>query len=894
MDRPNKPWGMTADVVTEQLDVDPDVGLAEADIGRRQQEFGRNELLRAEQKPTWRILVDQFASLLVGLLVIGAGLALVFGEYLDAMAIGVVIVINGAIGFFTELRAVRSMEALRELGNVESVVLRDGKALHVDAEELVPGDIVVVEGGDVITADLRLVEASRLQANESALTGESVPVSKHDDTVAADVEIAERHNMLFKGTAVTRGNGHGVVVATGMQTELGRISELVQQASDEETPLEKRLDRLGRVLAYVSVGFVALVLVAGIATGKDTFEMVETAIALVVATVPEGLPIVATIALARGMWRMSRQNALLEELAAVETLGSTDIILTDKTGTLTENEMTVTSIVTPVGTYDVSGTGTKISGSFHREGKELVAADHADLRGLLTAAVLCTDAKLDPDDDDHVGDPMEIALLVAGAKAGMGKASLRDDFPEVREEAFDPAVRMMSTFHEHDGEVLVAVKGAPEAVLEACSTYWSDEGPAPLDDATREEWLQRNTTLANDGLRVLAIASKRVSSREAEPYEDLCLRGITALLDPPRTDVRPAIEACHRAGIRVVMVTGDQMDTAKNVAETVGLLAMKGDGAPVLGVDVDTADTDEATRTRVLAAPVCARTSPEQKLKLIDAHKKSGSIVAMIGDGVNDAPALRKANIGVAMGRRGTQVAREAADMVLQDDRFETIVSAVEEGRIIFANIRKFALYLISCNLSEILAVGLVSLFDAPLPILPMQILFLNLVTDVFPALALGVGEGQPAIMTRPPRQPGEPILTRRHWVRISVYAALLSAVVIGGFAAALLWFGWETKHAVTVSFLTLAVAQLFHVFNMSETDSGTIVNEVTRNPWVWGAIALCAVLILAGVYAPGLNDVLGVKPPDLLDWALVGGLSLIPLVIGRLWHLVRQKLARR
>ncbi len=641
------------------------------------------------------------------------------------------------------------------------------------------------------------------------------------------------------------------------------------------------------MLAYVSVGFVALVVVAGLASGKDTFEVVETAIALVVATVPEGLPIVATVALARGMWRMSKQKALLEELAAVETLGSTDIILTDKTGTLTENEMTVTSIVTPVAGYEVSGTGT-VEGSFHRDGSEIVATDHDDLRGLLTAAVLCTDARLNLEEDDHVGDPMEVALLVAGVKAGMGKRSLLEDYPEVREEAFDPGVRMMATFHETDDGYLVAVKGAPEAIIEACSAYWTEEGPKPLDDELRQEWLDRNATLANDGLRVLGIASKRVSDSEADPYDDLCLRGITALLDPPRIDVRHAIESCHEAGIRVVMVTGDQMDTARNVARSVGLLPEEGGGTSIRGAELDHLDDGER-REKILAAQVVARTSPEQKLKLIGAHQESGSIVAMIGDGVNDAPALRKADIGVAMGQRGTQVAREAADMVLQDDRFETIVSAVKEGRVIFANIRKFALYLISCNLSEILTVGLVSLVDAPLPILPLQILYLNLVTDVFPALALGVGEAQPAIMTRPPREPGEPVLTRKHWFRMTGYSALLSAAVIAGFAAALFWFEWDTQHAVTIAFLTLATGQLVHVFNMAEPDSPTLNNEVSKNPWVWGAIALCVGLILAGAYLPGLRDVLGVRPPDLFDWAIIVGLSFVPLVVGRSIHVVRR-----
>jgi Ca2+-transporting ATPase len=884
---PSKPWANSWRETLKALEVSAESGLTKTEANRRRKEYGSNRLRQAKSKSAWLILVDQFRSLIVALLAVGALFSFIFGEWADGIAIMVVISINAAIGFFTELRAVRSMEALREMGSVSARVRRDGGVREVQAEELVPGDIVLLEGGDVITADLRLIEASKLQANESALTGESVPVSKQVDLLEDDVLVAERSNMLFKGTAVTRGAGEGVVVATGMDTELGHISSLVEEAEEESTPLEERIDQLGQKLVWLTLGVIVVVAVTGVLRGKEILLMIETGVALAVAAVPEGLPIVATIALARGMMRMAERNALINRLAAVETLGGTNVICTDKTGTLTENQMTVTRLLLDSGEIKVGGEGLEPEGEFIKDDESLKLSDDGLLRQVLEVGVLCNNASL-PEEGRALGDPVEVALLVAGAKGGIHRDGLLERAPEEREVAFDPDPKMMATFHQEDGRYRVAVKGAPEAVLKVCTQILTNDGEKEKSQEIHEAWLKRNRRLAEQGLRVLALGEKRVAAVNSEPYENLTFLGLVGMIDPPREEVRPAITACREAGVQVTMVTGDQPITAHNVGLAVGLTEDNQDSV-THGADLKSPDQlTKKERRHILQAPILARVSPQQKLDLIALHQGNRSIVAMTGDGVNDAPALKKADIGIAMGQRGTQVAREAADMVLKDDAFSTIVVAIEQGRAIFSNIRKFVLYLISCNVSEIAVVFLASLINIPLPIRPLQILFLNLVTDVFPALALGVGEGDPGVMKRPPRDPEEPILTRRHWGAIGGYGLIITISVLGALGLAFNWLGMGEDQAVTVSFLTLAFAQLWHVLNMRDRDSSLLRNEVTRNPFVWGALVLCTVLLLGAVYIPVLADVLRVVDPGLKGWALVLVMSLMPLIVGQILKLTR------
>lgn len=861
---------MSADAVAANLDVAPAAGLALGEVERRRRSHGRNELRRHPPRPLVAILLDQFKSLITVLLGVAAALSAAFAHWTEAAAIAAVIAINALIGFATEWRAVRSMEALRSMTVQHARVRRGGTVVEVPAGDLVPGDVVLLEGGDVVPADLRLVEASKLQCDESVLTGESLPVAKRVDAMPAATALAERAGMAFQGTAVTRGSGAGIVVATGMASELGRIAALVEQAEPERTPLERRIAVLSRQLVWLTLVLAAAIAGFGIATGKPVLLMLETAIALAVAAVPEGLPMVTTLVLARGMWRMARRNALIERLSAVETLGATTVILTDKTGTLTENRMTATRVYLPSGEHGVDA------------GTDPAAFAEGTPGGrALAVGVLCSNAALSQT-GAATGDPTEVALLRLAARFGVDRAAMVGRWPEVREDAFDSDRKMMATVHGRDGGFLYAVKGAPEAVLAATVAVAAADGDRPLSDDGRADWQARAAALADSGLRVLALAGKQADDAGEPDYAGLTLLGLVGLEDPPRVDVAPAIAACKAAGIRVVMVTGDHAATAGRIAAHVGL--PEPDALPAMeGGALGTLDAlSDGERRDLMRRSVFARVSPAQKLDLIRLYQQAGEIVAMTGDGVNDAPALRKADIGVAMGRRGSQVAREAADMVLRDDAFASIAAAVAHGRVIFANIRKFLIYLLSCNLSEILVIGIAALAGMPLPLLPLQILYLNLVTDVFPAFALGAGEGESDVMARPPRAPDEPILARRHWLAIAGYAAVLTAATLAAFVLAIRWLGMPPAGAVTVSFVTLALGQLWHVFDMREPGSRLLVNEITRNPYVWGALALCIGLVAVAVYFPPLSAVLSLAPPPAAGLALALGLSLAPWAVGQ------------
>jgi Ca2+-transporting ATPase len=851
--------------VLAALAVTPADGLDDDEVRRRIASYGPNTIVSRRKISALAVLLHQFRSPVVYLLAAAAALALYFGEWEEGTAIVAVLALNSLIGFVTEIRAARSIEALRALGTRSARVRRDRHVRLIPAEELVPGDIVLVEGGDSISADLRLVEASGLAADESTLTGESVAVDKMVAPVSTDSRITERSSMLFKGTSVTRGSAIGVVVGTGLASELGRISQLVEEAEPESSPLEKRLSRLSGQLIWAVVVLTVLIGGIGLTGDKDAFLMVEAAIALAVAAIPEGLPIVATLALARGMWRMAQQNALIERLSAVETLGATTVILTDKTGTLTENRMTVRRLRVSSGEV-----------ALESDEEKSTLRDDPQVARLIESAVLCNDAALEREDEDGSGDPMEVALLRAGLWAGLERTALLAQQPMAHKQAFDTATRMMATVHRHGGQFLFAVKGAPEAVINAAEWISSDEGDVALDHHARREWLQHVDHLAHHGLRVLACADKTDPRADAPAYEGLTLLGLIGLEDPAREDVPQAIDDCKQAGIRVVMVTGDHAVTARSIGRAVGLHA---DGEHVIeGRRVS--ELVGARDQELFNIGIFARVSPAEKLDLVRAYQAAGDIVAMTGDGVNDAPALRQADIGVAMGMRGTDVAREAAAMILLDDAFPTIVRAIREGRVIFGNIRRFVAYLLSCNLSEVLVVGLAILSTLPLPILPLQILYLNLITDVFPAFALAMGEGEPGVLRRPPRNPKEPILGRSQWTAIVLQSLALTAGTFGALALARFGFDLDSRAVITVTFLTLAFAQLWHVFNMRSLHSNIFDNEVTRNPWTWSAFALCTLLLAMPPYLPPAAHVLHLVPPDATMWTIILAMSIAPLVV--------------
>jgi len=883
-----KPWTLDQEAVLAALDCEPRQGLQADEANRRKKEFGPNTLQEVEPQSTLAIFINQFKNLIVYFLIAAAILSFALGDTVEGVAIAAVIIINAAIGFVTELKGVRSIEALRKLGIVNSRVRRNGIVSDIPAQELVPGDIVILEGGDIITADLRLLTASKLQADESPLTGESIPVTKTTEVLPEGTPLAERANMLFKGTAITKGSGEAIVTGTGMNTELGTISSLVHETVDESTPLEQRLNQLGHWLIWVSLGIAALVGIIGIVAGRDVFLMIETGIALAVASIPEGLPIVATIAMARGVWRMAKRNALIKDLAAVETLGATTVICTDKTGTLTENRLAAAALALGDAYLRINLAAERDDQVFTSEaGETFLPAGHMPLLRSLEAGVLCNNAELPVSEDGRilqvVGDPLEVALLALGARFGLSRKDLNAKYPEVREDAFDSDTKMMATYHDQDKGCRVAAKGAPESILAGCTAILTTAGPQQFSDRDRKYWLERNNEMAAAGLRVLALAEKEVEQPDAPPYEKLVFLGLIGLIDPPRQDVRQALQECREAGIRVIMATGDQPVTAQAIGHAVGLV--DDPKAPVLhGSElIPPEKLSDAEKKRLLAVNLFARVSPRQKLDIIGLHRDDGAIVAMTGDGVNDAPALKKADIGIAMGLRGTQVAREASDMILKDDAFASIVHAVEQGRIIFKNIRSFVIYLLSCNLSEIMTVGFAAFVNAPLPLLPLQILFLNLVTDVFPALALAAGEGSPDIMRQPPRKKGDPIMNTGRWLEVTAYGLAITAAVLGAMALALLYFDMTEQEAVTISFLTLAFAQLWHVFNMRDKSSTLLGNAIVRNSFIWGALGLCSVLLAATVYVPLLAGVLDVTRPGLNGWLLILGMSLLPLAAGQL-----------
>ncbi|MDY7108123.1 MAG: cation-transporting P-type ATPase [Planctomycetota bacterium] len=889
-DSPDPPFhARSPEQAMEDLGVRAEAGLSKNEVRKRRERHGPNRLREARRRSVLRIALVQFRSVVILILVAAGALAVATAKWPEAIALAAVIVVNAGIGFVSEWRAARSMEALRRLGRRRVRVRRGKQERSVPVTALVPGDVVIFDGGDIVPADLRLIEANNLHVNEAALTGEAMPVRKNTDRVEENTPLAERANTLFKGTTITEGSGEGVVTATGMNTELGRIAELAEGAESETTPLQKHLDRLGSRLAWLTLVIAAIVALAGLAAGQPMLLMIETAIALGVAAIPEGLPIVATIALARGMWLMARRQALVNRLTAVETLGATRIILTDKTGTLTENRMTVRRVLTPAAEHTIGD---------DTDGLD----DDALARRLLKVGVLCNNASIPEDDGEEaleqgaLGDPTEVALLEAGARLDLRRDDLLERLPEAKEHAFDPDMMMMATVHEDGEDHLVAVKGAPQAVLEKCTALAGDDADKrrELDDDERRRWETRAEDLAEDGYRVLAFADRRVDQPDTDPYADLRFLGLLGLHDPPREKIEETIAACRAAGVRVVMVTGDQPKTARAVGGSINLADRDGPDA-VLGRDLRAPEElSEQERQRVLDASIFARVSPEQKLDLVSVYQAEGEVVAMTGDGVNDAPALKKADIGVAMGKRGTDAAREAADMVLKDDRLATIVAAIREGRIIFRNIRKSVMFMLCTNLAEIIAVAGASLVGAPLPLRPLQILYLNVLTDVFPALAFGVGKGDDRVMHRPPRPADEAVLTRRHWLSIGGWSVVISACVLAGLTIALQGLGLQREAAVTVSFLTLGFAKLWFVLNLRDADTSPWRNDVVGNPWMWLAIVGCAVLLLAAVYLPGLSDILRTRAPGVSGWSVILGLSVLPMLAGQGILVIRAAAARR
>lgn len=899
-------YRLPAREVLARLGSDASRGLSSSEARRRLERFGPNSLPEHRGPSPLAMFAHQFSDVMVLILLGAAAVSFVLGETVDAIAIAVIILLNAVLGFVQEFRAERALAALRRLAAPRARVVRDGRVQEVGAAEVVPGDILALEAGDRVAADARVVEAAMIEADESALTGESVPVPKTPAAIPDPVPVADRHNMLFQGTVVSRGRGRAVVVATGAGTEMGWIASLMQDGEDA-SPLQKRLAQLGRYLVAACLAVSATVAAAGIARGEDPYQMLLTAVSLAVAAIPEGLPAVVTIVLALGVQRMMRRNAIVRRLSAVETLGCATVICSDKTGTLTRNEMTVRAIVAGGRRYAVEGDGYGPEGRILSGGIPVAAAG-GELHDLLVAGVLCNNASPAPAAPsgrgplgaakaallggpgrrrEAGGDPLEAALLVAAIRGGIDPDQVRRRHPREAEIPFESERQMMTVIcRDEGGRRLAFTKGAPERVLGLCRAVRDAGGVRPLTDDERRRIHGAAEELAVQAFRVLALAYRELAGTESgvdRVERDMVFLGLVGLMDPPRPEAREAVERCRQAGLRVVMVTGDHALTARAVATEVGIL---GERDQVLtGYELDRLSEAELARA-VERVAVYARVTPAHKLRIVRALKGRGQVVAMTGDGVNDAPALREADIGVAMGSTGTEVTKEAAAMVLADDNFATIVAAVEEGRAIYANIRKFIGYLLACNAGEVLVMFLATLLQFPLPLLPVQILLVNLVTDGLPAVALGLEPAEPGVMLRPPRDPREGVFARGLWQRIIGRGIIIGVSTLAAFAVHLV-VGGDVDRSRTVAMTALSASQLLYAFECRSETAGPARVRRPANPALLLAVMSSLLVLVAVVHVPvlgGLFHAAALSPAEwALAWAFAAGGSAAAFILRRL-----------
>jgi P-type Ca2+ transporter type 2C len=946
-------YGLSPSQALEELDTSKKEGLTTAEASRRLEKYGHNQLTEKRPPTFLEMLLAQFNDFLVILLIIAAIVSGVLGEYIEAGAIMAIVLLNALLGVVQEGRAAQALAALKKLAAPESLVLRDGKRITIPATELVPGDIVFLEAGNFVPADLRLVETMNLRVEEASLTGEANDVTKDAELVIeGEPTIGDRKNSCFMGTTITYGRGRGLVIATGMQTELGKIAGMLSDVEEEETPLQKNLDKLGKQLGIACLIIVALVFAIGFvrlgsnfgyaelfssATGiGEVTELFMIAVGLAIAAVPEGLPAVVTISLALGMGEMVKRHALIRKLSSVETLGSATVICSDKTGTLTQNQMTTVEIWGDGVTYQVSGSGYEPTGTFSVDGKEIDPADYGSLAASLWVGVLNNDSLLDETTDEDnrkiyriIGDPTEGSMVVAAAKAGAQRDAANDAFPRVQEIPFDSTRKRMTTIHSitsadslgispvkkgsFSGDYAVTVKGAPDIVLKDCAYYLdNDYQVKPLDDAVRATTFEAIDRMTRKALRVLGFAIRFVEELpgEIKPEtieSDLIFCGMQGLIDPARAEVKPALLAAAGAGIRTIMITGDYPNTAQAIAQNIALLR---EGHQVLtGADLTNMEEAEL-RKAVKVTDVFARVSPEHKMLIVDALRANDEVVAMTGDGVNDAPAIKRADIGVAMGITGTDVAKETADMVLTDDNYASIVSAIEQGRIIYSNIRKFVYFLISCNMAEIMILFLATVFGWVSPLNPLQLLWVNLLTDGAPALALATEKGDPDIMDHKPRPKNEPIINKMMLVGVVIQTIAITTVVLIGFflgyhtpgdSIAEIWRALvvagstpfdsltptvqeRVMYAQTFAFVTLSVSELFRAYTSRSELFPLLKIGIFTNKWMNLAVLFSVSMILLVVYVPGLNiDIFRVEKLKLYQWLEIIPLLLIPSIAAEL-----------
>ena len=866
--------------VIQRLRTDESNGLSGAEVVRRLTECGPNELKSGQRISPWSIFLGQFKNTLIVILLAATALSAFLGHGGETVAISLIVLLAVLLGFAQEYRAERALEALRQMAAPTAVVVREGEGISIPAREIVPGDILLLRSGDKVAADGRLVEAINLQIEEAALTGESVPVEKQTAALGnGESALGDRNNMAYAGTAVTYGRGKAVVVATGMTTEFGRTAEMLQSVTAAKTPLQENLDRVGATLARAALVIVVIVVGLGLYRGQPFVEMLIFGIALAVAAVPEALPAVVTISLALGVQRMAKRNALVRYLPAVETLGSTSVICSDKTGTLTRDEMTARKLFVSGETFEVSGAGFEPHGTFTRDGT--VAEPSPPLKLLLRAAVLTSDAQLARRDGhwEIKGDPTEGALVVLAAKAGLKKNDLEAQFPRLQEIPFSSEAKRMTTLHRSPDGLVAYAKGAPEIILKSCTRRLTQNGEERLDDPGREATLEAAEEMARQALRVLAVAYKP-HARPNDFGHKMVFLGLVGMIDPPRAEVRAAIQKCAHAGIRPVMITGDHPVTAEAVARELDLLKT---GRVITGAELE-AMNEPVFEREVENISVYARVSPAHKLRVVTALQKKGHIVAMTGDGVTDAPALKKADIGIAMGITGTDVSKEAAAMTLTDDNFASIVAAVEEGRAIFDNIKKYLMYLLSSNIGEIGLMLGSALLGLPLPLTAVQILYVNLATDGLPALALAVDPPEAGLMHRPPRNP-------RTGIFIRPVVVLMAAGGLWSMAVNLMLFSWllgsgrSLAEAMAMIFVSLVMIEFLKAYNF-RSDRVSALYRPFANRWLNLAILSELAVLALIVYVPFCQPLLNTFSMRGKDWMLVVGaaLTIIPVLEGVKW----------
>lgn len=891
--------------VTKSAVTNKEKGLSQKEVEKRLKSYGANKLDQGKPPSALFVFLGQFKDFMVLILLAATFISGILGEYIDALTIMIIILLNGILGFVQERKAEKSLEALKELSAPQMNVLRDREWKKVLSSQIVPGDIVKVSSGDRIGADLRLIETSGLRIEESSLTGESVPVHKHERPLASEqIEIGDQLNMAFMGTLVTQGSGVGVVIATGMRTEMGKIAHLLQSTTTLVTPLQRKLEQLGKILITVALVLTALVVLIGVFQGHDLYTMVLAGVSLAVAAIPEGLPAIVTVALALGVQRMIKRKAIVRKLPAVETLGCASVICSDKTGTLTQNKMTVTHIWTGGKQWEVSGGGYEPKGVFSLDGKSFDPSKNRNLQQLLSYGWLCNNANIQEKTSkqgmlrksvtEYVmdGDPTEGALVVSAMKAGYTKQSLDQYFTRVREFPFDSARKMMSVVvKDRQGRSYVITKGAPDVILSQCTniTYGGHEQALSSDRKTEVEAVVDR--LASQALRTIAIAYRPLGARETctqafEAERNLTFIGLQGMIDPPRPEVKDAISECRQAGIKTVMITGDHKRTAAAIATQLGILPKGGkvlDGQTLSKWSV--AELEEV----VDDVYVYARVSPEHKLKIVKALQAKGHIVAMTGDGVNDAPAIKAANIGIAMGITGTDVAKEASSLILSDDNFSTIKAAIKEGRNIYENIRKFIRYMLASNVGEILVMLFAMMLGMPLPLVAIQILWINLVTDGLPAMALGMDQAEGDVMKREPRSPNEGVFARGLTWKIISRGFMIGAVTLAVFWLTLQAHPDELIRAQTVAFVTLVMAQLIHVFDC-RSEYSVYHRNPFENRYLVVAVLISTLLMLAVIYYPPLQTIFHTVALDGREWLLVLGMASIPTVVLGGFQLFKRK----